>query len=136
MTITVHDALARLEEVTATGELAEVCRAQNVEILALFGSAVDRDDPEDVDLAVGFVHGVPHDFLAVVNALADLVPGDHLDLLDLDRADPVAQRAATDRWRVLYETAPTVHAERELKAYSLFEDTRWLRRLQQESLTS
>lgn len=134
--ITVAESLARLEDVVASGELAQTCRRVGVEIVILFGSAVSSDDPGDIDLAVGFEENGARDFLAAVNALGVLVPGDHLDVMNLDRADPVAQKAATTGHRVLYETAPAVSAEREIKAFMMYEDTRWLRRLQQEALLS
>lgn len=37
-------------------------------------------------MAIGFEPARPHDFLAAVNALLDLVPGDHPDIMDRDRA--------------------------------------------------
>ncbi len=133
---TVADSLRRLDAAVESGALARLCGAHGLEFVALFGSALTSADPGDIDLAVGFAPSARRDLLAVVNALAELVPGDHLDIMDLDRADPVAQRAATDRMRVLFETDPTVSAERQIKAFMEFEDTRWLRRLQQKSLLS
>lgn len=51
----------------------------------------------------------------------------------------VAQRAAMlgdeqNRPQVLFESSPSVAAEREIRAFVTYEDTRWLRRLQQEAL--
>lgn len=131
---TVEESFRRLDAAVASGELARLCEEHGLEVVVLFGSALTSAEPGDIDLAVGFSPGARRDLLGVVNALADLVPGDHLDIMDLDRADPVAQRAATDHMRVLFEADPTVAAERAIKAFMLFEDTRWLRRLQQESL--
>ncbi len=135
--IGVREALARLEEAVASGELAELCRDFDVEILTLFGSAATGPmdiEPRDIDLAVGFAPGAQRDFLGVVNALGELVPGDHVDVMDLDRAGPVAQRAAMLGSRVLYETHLSVTTEREIRAYMAYEDTRRLRALQTEML--
>lgn len=132
--ITVAESLARLRAAVASGELAALCREHGLEIAVLFGSAVSSDDPGDIDIAAGFSPAAERDFLAVVDALAALLPGDHVDVMDLDRADPVAQRAAMFGSQVLYEADPSVSAEREIRAFMLYEDTRRLRRLQQESL--
>lgn len=134
MAITVLDALARLEASVASGELAALCERLGVEIVTLFGSALTSPEPGDVDVAVGFVPGAERDLLGVVNALGELVPGDHLDVMDLDRAGPVAQKAAMVGARVLYEAHRSVSTEREIRAFMTYEDTRWLRDLQTETL--
>lgn len=134
MAITVLDALARLEESVESGELAALCERLGLEIVTLFGSALTSSDPRDVDVAVGFARGADRDLLGVVNALEELVPGDHLDVMDLDRAGPVAQKAAMVGARVLYEAHRSVSTEREIRAFMAYEDTRWLRALQTETL--
>lgn len=130
MTITVADALARLEESVESGELAALCERLGIEIVTLFGGALTSSDPGDVDVAVGFARGADRDLLGVVNALEELVPGDHLDLTDLDRAGPMAPKAAMLGARVLYEAHRSVSTEREIRAFMAYEDTRWLRGLQ------
>lgn len=137
MTITVADALARLGAAQESGALAEMCRRFGVEILVLFGSAAQEEathPPGDIDIAVGFDHGAPRDVLGVIDALSALVPGDHVDIMDLDRAGPVAQKAAMFGSRVLYAVNASVVTEREIKAFMMYEDTRWLRALQTEAL--
>ena len=133
----VRDALLRLEDAVARGELAETCRDFDVEIVTLFGSAATGPkgiEPRDIDLAVGFAPGVQRDFLGVVNALGALVPGDHVDVMDLDRAGPVAQKAAMLGSRVLYAAHPSAATEREIRAYMAYEVTRRLREMQTEML--
>lgn len=147
MTVPIRAALEALRTAAADGRLAALADRFDLEIVTLFGSARDaapptnRDDPTpesrepgDIDVAVGFVPGAPRDVLGVVNALADLVPGDHLDVMDLDRAGPVAAKAALFGGRVLYARHPSVVTEREIKAFMEYEDTRWLRALQTEVL--
>lgn len=133
LSITAPQMLTSLEARVVDGSLAAVCVEYGVEILTLFGSAVSCDDPGDIDLAVGFAPG-RRDFLAVVNALSELIPGDHLDVMDLDRADPVAQMAAMFGNRVLFEAHRSVTTERAIRAFMGYEDTRWLRALQTEVL--
>ncbi len=138
VTISVHDSYAALNTAVESGELAGVCVRFGVEIVTLFGSALTRPDPGDLDIAVGFRRGDPsapaRDFLGVVNALGELVPGDHLDIMDLDRADPVAQMAALYGSRILYQVSPTATAERQMAAFTMYHDTQWLRDLQTEAL--
>lgn len=134
--VTVKDSVDRLDCVARSGELATMCAGFGVEIVTLFGSAADAGAvPGDVDVAIGFTVGAPRDLLGAVDALAELVPGDHLDVMDLDRAGPVAQKAAMSG-RVLYEAHPSVTTEREIRAFMAYEDTRWLRDLQTEALRS
>lgn len=134
MAITVTAALGRLEQAVGSGELAALCERFGVEIMTLFGSALTSSDPGDLDVAVGFSRGAERDLLGVVNALGELVPGDHLDVMDLDRAGPVAQKAAMVGARVLHEAHRSVSTEREIRAFMAYEDTRWLRALQTETL--
>lgn len=134
MAISVAEALGNLLDASQDGRLSTLAGRFGLEIVTLFGSALDSSDPGDIDVAVGFVHGGPRDFLAVVNALAELVPGDHVDVMDLNRAGPVAQKAAMVGARVLFSAHPSVVTEREIKAFMEYEDTRWLRDLQTEAL--
>lgn len=118
--------------------LASLCVRFGVEIVTLFGGALTRSDPGDLDIAVGFRRGDPsapaRGFLGVVNALVELVPGDHLDIMDLDRADPVAQMAALYGSRILYQASTTATTERQMAAFTMYHDTQCLRDLQTEAL--
>ncbi|GAA2182866.1 hypothetical protein GCM10009785_23940 [Brooklawnia cerclae] len=104
--ITVAEQLDALDGSAASGALARLCRRHRVDVLVLFGSAVDSQTPGDIDLAVAFEHGAVSDLLGFVDALATLVPGNHVDVMDLDRAGPVAQHRALTRCRVLYMRTP------------------------------
>ncbi|MDO5629017.1 MAG: hypothetical protein Q4G43_11910 [Mobilicoccus sp.] len=132
--ISVGEALGRLNHAVESGALAQTCRRFDVEIVTLFGSAVSSAAPRDIDIAIGFAPGSPRDILGVIDAVNGLVPGDHLDVMDLDRAGPVAQKAAMFTSRVLFAAHPSVTTEREIRAYMTYEDTRWLRDLQTEML--
>lgn len=139
MPITVAEQAARLRAVAASGELAVLAAAHGIEIVALFGSCANPDpgiEPRDVDVAIGFVHGGRPDLLAAIGALGDLVPGDHLDVMDLNRAGPVAAKAAMFGSQILFEARPGIAAERQVQAFMAYEDTRWLRDLQLETLRS
>ncbi len=131
---TVGEALAGLTDLAASGELASLCERFDVEIVTLFGSALTSPDPGDVDVAIGFRAGSRRDVLGVINALGEAIPGDHLDVMDLDRAGPVAQMAAMYGSKVLYEFHPSVSTEREIRAFMSYQDTQWLRDLQTECL--
>ncbi len=83
--------------------------------------------PGDIDIAVGFVPGAQRDLLGVIEALGELVPGEHLDVMDLDRAGPVARVEALVGGRVLFESGPCVFTRRELQALGEYLDTAYLR---------
>lgn len=133
MGVQVGDALVALRAAVADERLADVARDHGVEIVLLFGSAVTSAAPGDLDVAVGFDAGAERDLIGFVNALAEFVPGDHLDVMDLDRAGPVAQKAAMSG-EVLYAGTPAAVTNREIRAFMAYEDTRWLRSLQTEAL--
>lgn len=122
MSITAADSARRLEEVRASGELASLCERHGIELLMHFGSSLSRGEPRDVDVAVGFAAGAG-DLRGVVEALAALIPGDHLDVMDLDRAGAVARQRALVGGRVLYSSSPAAFSERELWAVREYMET-------------
>lgn len=135
-----HDALARLVEATGDGRLDELCERRCVRIMCAFGSAAEPDvpDPHDLDIAVAFEPGGDGDILALWNDLSELSgPGefDLLDLMDLDRARPVA-RANGLVGVPLYERRPGELAREQTAAILERMDTAWLRRMDLALLAS
>lgn len=127
MSFTVADTLAALDAAVDDGRVQHLCETFGVDLVVLFGSARHGADPRDVDLAVGFRHGIERDLLGVVDALSGLAPGDHLDVMDLDRAGPVARVEALVAGRLLYEAAPGIFTQREMRALGEYLDTAYLR---------
>src|SRR5690625_1335530 len=123
--------LARLRTAVADGRLEEVCRAHGVELLVLFGSAVTEDDPGDIDLALAWSRDQRSDLVAFVVSLMEIV-GDSIDVMDLDRAGPVARQRALTRGEVLVELNPHAFAERQMHAIREFIETEPFRRLDLE----
>lgn len=128
-----QDGLLRLRSALVDGRLEELCASTGIELLVLFGSAVSEADPGDaelgdVDIAVAFADPLDRDFLAAVTALIDLL-GDAVDVLDLDRAGPVARQRALTQGEVLLELRPGAFATRQMTAIREFIETepfRWL----------
>lgn len=131
----VREAIRLLESAVSSGALASLCREHQVDLLVLFGSAVHASDPGDIDLAVAFAPGEPHDLLSFLDALAALVPGDHVDVMDLAVAGPVAMRRALVDCLVLYATTPAAFFERQIFAINHYIETQPLRDALLESLT-
>lgn len=128
--MTVADALHELHRHVASGQLADVCESLGIELLVLHGSARSRPDTaSDIDLAYAAVANADPDHLDVVEALGDLVPGDHLDLMPLRRADPVAAYAALGRGEPLFEAQPGLLAQRRIRAFGEYRDTQKFRDL-------
>ncbi len=125
--ITVTEQLRRLNTAAADGELGDLCGKYRVDLLVLFGSALDSAEPGDIDLAVAFESGAGHDLLGFMDALAELVPGDHLDLMDLAHAGPVAQHRALTKCRVLFARTAASFYERQIFAINHFIETQPLR---------
>lgn len=132
--ITVADSLSRLEDAGSSGELDELCRRHGVDLLVLFGSALDKPTPRDIDVAVAFGAGRSGGLLAFIDDLADMVPGDHLDVMALDSAGPVAAHRALVPGRVLYATSPRAFFDRQSFAINHYIETKPLRDALLESL--
>lgn len=128
--VTVADALHELHRHVASGQLADVCERLGIQLLVLHGSARSRPDTaRDIDLAYAAAPDAAPDHIDVVEALADLVPGDHLDVMPLGRADPVATYAALGRGEALFEAQPGLLAERRIRAFGEYRDTQKFRDL-------
>lgn len=126
-----------LEQVLAdreNGRLAELCAGLDIDLLVLFGSS--RRDPQragDIDVAYSFIHGSRRPHLDVVNALGEQY-GDYLDVLHLDRADPVARYAALGGGEVLVERTPEKFALSQIAAWGEYIDTQKFRDAELERL--
>lgn len=125
--ITTVDALCRLEQAKSSGVLDELCRRNHVDLLVLFGSALTNPDPGDLDIAVAFEHGFSAGLLQFIDGLADLVPGDHLDVMPLDSAGPVAGHRALTNGRVLFATSPRAFYDRQSFFINHYIDTQHMR---------
>lgn len=128
--ITVPEMAETLRARVADGSLAALCERFKVDLLVLHGSAVD--DPQtagDVDLAYLPAREANVDHLQFVEELARLVPGDHLDVMPLHRADPVAVYAALGLGEPLVERHPEVFAEQRIRAFGEYRDTQKFRDL-------
>lgn len=123
----------RLLAAEASGDLAALCARLRVELLVLFGSAAREDaDASDVDLAVGFEHGETADLLGLLDGLYQLTGYEDFDLLDLDRAGPVARERALVGIRLLHQSREGAFANRQIAAMMERMDTDEMRRVELE----
>ncbi len=136
MTVTPYDALRRLRSMAATGELDALCERHGVELLVAHGSVLAAEPvrpARDLDLAFQFRHGIEPDVLALTNDLLQAARFDDVDLMDLQRAGPVARaRALAPQSLPLYEASPGIFAEAQMAALTTEMETRRLRRLDLE----
>ena len=126
-----------LQEVLAdreNGRLAALCAQRDIDLLVLFGSA--RRDPHragDVDVAYSFTHGRHHPHLEVVNAFGERY-GDHVDVMSLEGANPVARYAALGGGEILVESTPQKFVLSQIAAWGEFIDTQKFRDAELERL--
>lgn len=113
------------------GRLDALCQRHAVRLLTLFGSAVERDDPGDLDF--GYLPSDETMPLALLTDLVDLIEDDRIDLVNLRTAGPSA-RVAAMLGRGLYEDEPGLWARSRDLALRRFLDTEWIRRLEREAL--
>jgi hypothetical protein len=136
MTTDPRTALERLRATAADGRLGEVCRRHDLELLVVFGSAIDPDEPapHDLDLAYRARRDAE---ISVPRLLADLVQlagSEDLDLLDLARASTVARDQALRAGEPLFEGRPGAFAGAQAAAMTLRMDSAWLRQLSLETM--
>ena len=131
--VTPEAALQRLREAAASGALARVCRAHELRLLVAFGSTLTQPGrAEDLDLA--YLPDRPVDTLRLLDDLYRLSGSEHIDLMDLSRAGPVARMHALGRGVPLFEAQPHLFAEEQITAIARYCDTRWLRDLELDAL--
>jgi uncharacterized protein YutE (UPF0331/DUF86 family)/predicted nucleotidyltransferase len=113
--------------------LACVCRRQAVCLLVAFGSTVRelRRPDSDLDLAVWMAptNIAPQALVRLEVALRPLFPGEHLDLVLLNRASPLLQLQVALHGAVLFEATPGVFHTFQVLASKRHADVAHLRRL-------
>lgn len=124
------DAARRLRSAAIDGRLEALAEAHDLSLVVMFGSASRGQlDARDLDVAVGSRARTGLDVVAVICALMDLVDNDRVDLLELDRAGPVARQHALVPGDPLYEYRPGEFARQQMKASGQRLGTEWMRRL-------
>lgn len=124
------DAARQLRGAAVDGCLEALAEIHGLSLVVMFGSASrSQPDAHDLDVAVGSRERAGLDVLSVICALMDLVDSDQVDLLDLDRAGPVARQHALVPGEPLYEHQPGEFARQQMRASGQRLGTEWMRRL-------
>lgn len=132
-----RSAVRRLQAAAEDGRLDQLCARHGIRLLTVFGSAVRADaQPRDVDVAVGFERGRRVDLLALIDDLGALTGSDDVDLMVLDRAEPVARERGLVGCLPLYESEPGAFASAQMAAVGERLDTAWLRALELQAMRS
>ena len=134
MTADAKAALGHLRDAAADGSLDDVCARHGLRILAAFGSATREGPAADLDLAFAFEPSHTGDVLVLLADLVELTGTGAIDLMDLERAEPVARERALVGGVPLYESEPGVFARAQMAAMLERMDTAWLRRLDLEAM--
>ncbi len=131
------EALERLREAAASGELDAFCARHAVRVLTVFGSAGRGEAvARDLDVGVLVEPGVPFDPVAAVADLIDLTGLGAVDLAHLNRGGPVLRERALVGSVALYESAPGALADAQVAAIAERIETDPMRRLNLELLAS
>lgn len=128
-----YDALDRLHSMAAAGELSALCVRHGLDLLVVHGSVVDPEPlrpARDLDLAFRAKPDAKPDVVGLTNDFLDATRFDGVDLMDLQRAGPVARaRALSPDCVLLYEASPGLFATAQIAAITIEMETQWLRRL-------
>ncbi len=115
----------------------DALRSIGVELLVLFGSHARGQPRPDSDLDVGalFAPGIAVDLEARLEVVRGQLRGsDQLDLILLNRADPLLLREVALASRPLFEAYAGALEEFRIRAVKKYFDTEWLRKLEAEVL--
>ncbi|MGH3898823.1 MAG: nucleotidyltransferase family protein [Pseudonocardiaceae bacterium] len=130
MAVSPIDAAQRLRGAAVDGRLEALAKVHGLSLVVLFGSASrGQHDARDLDVAVGSRARNGLDVVTMICVLMELVDSDHIDLLDLDRAGPVARQHALVPGEPLYEYRPGEFARQQMRASGQRLGTEWMRRL-------
>ncbi|MBA2438935.1 MAG: nucleotidyltransferase domain-containing protein [Acidimicrobiia bacterium] len=125
-------ALGTLRRMADSGDLDPFCRDQGVQLLVAFGSTADpllAEHARDLDLAASFDASGDGDPVQLINALVDVLHIDEIDVMDLDRAGPVAREQALVGTVGLYEKEAGILIGMRDVAMLRRMDTGWFRQL-------
>lgn len=133
---TPRQGLDTLRQAAATGRLDALCDRHGIDLLVAFGSATEGADvPRDLDVAV--LAGRDTDLAALTADLMRLIGCSTVGVTDLRRAGPVVRARALGPGVVpLYERQRGVFARAQMAALAQELDTRWIRDLGLEALSS
>ncbi|GAB3220720.1 hypothetical protein GCM10027447_05390 [Glycomyces halotolerans] len=125
------EGLARLRQAAASGRLDALCERFGLDLVVAFGSTVRGSmNPKDLDIAVSTRGGRPRlALLDLYQAFSEVTGPCDIDIMVLDRADPVARREALLGTVPLYERVPGRFAEVRMAALSQFAETTPMREL-------
>ena len=129
---------AHLREAATRGTLAALCDRQDLDLVVVFGSALDPDtDPLDLDVAVRFGPGSgAQDTLRLLNDLYELTGSERIDLMVLNRAAPLARERALTTGEPLFQRKPGDFANAQIAAIMERLDTDRFRAMDLELMTS
>lgn len=129
----VRIALRRLRSALDDGRADPVVRHHGIDLIVLFGSALtDVDHAHDLDIAIG--HNGSLDMLEFMTDLYRLTGSEAIDVIDLNGASEVTKGEVFGTGRPLLQIPRGIFAERAADALTRLWDSKWLRRLQLESL--
>lgn len=118
--------------------LAPLFKKKGVLLAYLFGSLAQKGErltrprpPGDVDLAILTKEGPAYDLL---EAIADVLGTDRLDLVDLRKASPVLRFEILRSGRPIYISDEDLRERYEMETIHLYRDTEPMRRRQREAL--
>ena len=128
---------AHLREAATHGTLAALCDRQDLDLVVVFGSALDPDtDPLDLDVVVRFGPGSgAQDTLRLLNDLYELTGSERIDLMVLNRAAPLARERALTTGQPLFQRKPGDFANAQIAAIMERLDTDRFRAMDLELMT-
>lgn len=111
-----------------------VCVEIGARLALLFGSAARQEERAAEDLDIGILAGEPFDTVDVTNRLIRRLSIQHVDVVDLSRADPLLLALAARDGVLLYEASPGELARFVSLASRRYADTRKFREAEREEV--
>ncbi|MFQ5328842.1 MAG: nucleotidyltransferase domain-containing protein [Thermodesulfobacteriota bacterium] len=98
-----------------------------LKLVILFGSTVTGNTHRRSDIDIGLLFHGEIDILALTNRVIRLLKSDRVDVVDLNRANPLLKFSASRNCQVLFEKTPGIFSTFNSLAFRRYVDTKKLR---------
>jgi predicted nucleotidyltransferase len=117
-------------------EIKDIASNYNLRLLIVFGSYGTKRYTKDSDIDLGYLSEAPLQPEEEINLLRDLIfcfKKDRIDLVNLDKANPLLLYEAASQGRVLYGSEEDF-LRFKIKAFARYTETKFLREKRREYL--
>ena len=117
-----------LEEIQS--RLTPLFKDETLQLVLLFGSAAAGKLHSKSDIDLAFLSDGPVDILTITNQVIRFLHTDHIDIVDLRRANPLLKFSIMKNCKVIYEKKEGIFSNFYSLAFRIYIDSQKLRDIQ------